>query len=201
MHTLTPFVLSFFFPGIGQLTLKDYSKGLLIISTWLISVLLISQTDFQIYFLHIFIHFAFVIWSLFDLFDKVEKLEGRNSATRKLALGVIISLILIPTVMYFLFAGLFKSGEFIADEYLNEDRTKEEMNVISTALGNYKAHYGYFPQNFDSFISTKPIRAGWKSDSWNNNYNYELIDSLNYRLISAGKDGIKGNDDDLITKN
>jgi hypothetical protein len=142
-----------------------------------------------------------MIWSIFDVYDKIEEREGKKSATRNLAFSIIIVLILIPMSLSLLFTGIFKGGEFVVDEYLNEDRTKVEMNLISTELGTYKNHLGIYPKNYDAFISQKPLRAGWKADNWKNPYKYELTDSLNYRLISAGKDGIYFNEDDIIRKN
>ena len=198
MNTVYPFIISYFLPGFGQLILKNYRKGILIICLWLISIFLIPNFNLPDYLLPIVIHFVFVVWSLFDLFDNIEKLENRKSATRKLAFSIIVAILLIPTFLYFLFSGLYKSGNLFVNEFLNEDRTKTEMNEISTALGRYKEHYGHFPSNYDSFISSKPIRSGWKSDSWNNPYKYVLTDSVNCQLISAGKDQVFDNEDDII---
>ena len=201
MNTLLCFIITFFFPGVGQLLLKQYQIGMLITSSWLISILLANNLDFLHYLIPIVIHFAFLIWAMFDMFDRIESLEGRKSATRKLAFSTIIVLVLVPVSFYLLFGGLFKGSEFLVDKYLNEDRTKTEMNKISTALERYKDHYGFYPEDYNAFFSVKPPRAGWGADGWKNPYQYKLSDSLNYRLISAGKDEVFNTSDDIIRSN
>lgn len=201
MNTLLPFVTSFLLPGVGQLILKDYLKGVLILVLWLISSSLVFRLDFLSIIPIWAPYVIFMIWAIFDVYDKIEERDGRKSATRNLAFSIIIVLILIPMALSLLFTGLFKGGELFVDEYLNEDRTKVEMNEISTELGAYKNHLGIYPENYDVFISQKPLRAGWKADSWKNPYKYELLDSLNYRLISTGKDGVYNNEDDIIRRN
>ena len=77
-----------------------------------------------------------MIWSLFDIFDKIEKRDGKKSATRYLAFSLLIVVILFPLTLTLLTTGIFKGAEFITNEYVNEDRTKEEMNKISERLAN-----------------------------------------------------------------
>ena len=201
MKNLLPFIISFFLPGVGQFVLKDYRKGGIILLTYILSTYLILNLDFLDLIPFWFPHIIIMIWAIFDVYDKVEEREGKKSATRYLAFSLLIVVVLFPLTLTLLTTGLFKGAEFITNEYVNEDRTKEEMNKISTELSLYKNHYGVFPENYESFIRRKPIWGGWKVDSWKNPYKYELIDSVNYRLISAGKDGIYNNEDDIIRKN
>ncbi|MFH4966549.1 hypothetical protein V8G69_16250 [Gaetbulibacter sp. M235] len=201
MNSLSTFVVSFFIPGIGQLILKDYTKGIIILILLFLSPYLIITTDLFDFIPIWSPYIILMIWSIFDIFDKIEKIEGRKSASRKLALSVLITLIIIPATLFLLFSGLFKGAKFLTNEYLNEDRTKKEMNEISVNLEKHRNHYGFYPANYHLFISQKPIWSSWKADSWNNPYNYELKDSLNYQLISAGKDGIFNNEDDLKRTN
>ena len=201
MKNLLPFIISFFLPGVGQFVLKDYRKGGIILLTYILSTYLILNLDFLDLIPFWFPHIIIMIWAIFDVYDKVEERDGKKSATRYLAFSLLIVVVLFPLTLTLLTTGLFKGAEFITNEYVNEDRTKEEMNKISTELSLYKNHYGVFPENYESFIRRKPIWGGWKVDSWKNPYKYELIDSVNYRLISAGKDGIYNNEDDIIRKN
>ncbi len=201
MNTLLPLVISFFLPGVGQLILKDYKKGGIILLSNIVLTFLILNLDFLSKIPIWAPHIIFMIWAIFDVYDKIEKRDGKKSATRNLAFSVIIVVILIPLSLLLFSTGLFKGTEYFVDEYLNEDRTKIEMNEISTELGTYKNHYGFYPKNYDVFISQKPLRAGWKADSWNNPYKYERLDSVNYKLVSSGKDGIYNNGDDIIRGN
>jgi hypothetical protein len=201
MNSLLTFVVSYFIPGVGQLILKDYKKGIIIlVLLFLTPYLMITFKLFG--FIPIWLpYIILMIWAIFDVFDAIEKIEGRKSASRKLAFSILITVIIIPSILVLIFMGLFKGGKFLTNEYLNEDRTKKEMNEISVNLEKNKNYYGVYPTNYDAFISQKPIWSGWKADSWNTPYKYELKDSLNYQLISAGKDGIFNNEDDIKRTN
>jgi len=201
MKNLLPFIISFFLPGAGQFILKDFKKGGIILLVDIVSTYLIFNIDFLDLIPLWFPHIIIMIWALFDIFDKIEKRDGKKSATRYLAFSLLIIIVLFPLTLTLLTTGLFKSAEFITNEYVNEDRTKKEMNKISTELSLYKNHYGVFPENYESFVRRKPIWGSWKADGWKNPYKYQLIDSVNYTLISAGKDGIYNNGDDIIRKN
>jgi hypothetical protein len=201
MKNLLPFIISFFLPGIGQFILKDFRKGGIILFSDIISTYLILNLDFLNLIPFWFPHIIIMIWAIFGVYDIIEERDGKKSATRYLAFSLLIVIVLFPITLTLLTTGIFKGAEFVTNEYLNEDRTKTEMNKISTELSLYKNHYGTYPKNYESFVSRKPIWGSWKSDSWKNPYKYELIDSLNYKLISAGKDGIYLNEDDIIRKN
>lgn len=142
-----------------------------------------------------------MIWAIFDVYDTIEAQDGKKTATRRLAFSFLLVAVLIPSTLTLFTTGLFKGAEFLTNEYLNEDRTKTEMNEISIELELYKSYYGTYPKEYNTFISQKPIWGKWKADSWKNPYKYELLDSLNYKLISAGKDGIYFNEDDIVRKN
>jgi hypothetical protein len=201
MKNLLPFIISFFLPGAGQFILKDFRKGGIILLLDIVSTYLILNLDFLNLIPFWFPHIIIMIWAIFDIYDKIEQRDGKKSATRYLAFSLLIVIILFPLSLTLFTTGLFKGVEFVTDEYLNEDRTKTEMNEISTELSLYENYYGVFPKNYESFIRQKPIWGSWKSDNWKNPYKYELIDSINYKLISAGKDGIYFSKDDIIRKN
>ena len=201
MKNLLPFIISFFLPGIGQFILKNFRKGGIILFSYIISTYLILNLDFLNLIPFWFPHIIIMIWAIFGVYDIIEERDGKKSATRYLAFSLLIVIILFPITLTLLTTGIFKGAEFVTNEYLNEDRTKTEMNEISTELSLYKSHYGTYPKNYESFVSRKPIWGSWKADNWKNPYKYELIDSLNYKLISAGKDGIYLNEDDIIRKN
>ena len=201
MKNLLPFIISFFLPGIGQFILKNFKKGGIILSSYIISTFLILNLDFLSLIPFWFPHIIIMIWAIFGVYDIIEERDGKKSATRYLAFSLLIVIVLFPLTLTLLTTGIFKGAEFVTNEYLNEDRTKTEMNEISTELSLYKNHYGTYPKNYESFVSRKPIWGSWKADSWKNPYKYELIDSLNYKLISAGKDGIYLNEDDIIRTN
>ena len=201
MKTLLPFILSFLIPGVGQFVLRDFRKGVII----LLSNLVLTYSFINLEFLSLiplwFPHVILMIWAIFDIYDKTEKRDGKKSATRYLAFSILIVVVLLPLTFTLFTTGLFKGAEFLTNEYLNEDRTKTEMNKISTELELYKNHHGAYPDSYNAFIGRKPIWGDWKADSWKNPYKYQLLDTLNFKLISAGKDGIYFNMDDLSMSN
>lgn len=201
MKNLLPFILSFFLPGAGQFILKDFKKGGIILLVDIVSTYLIFNIDYLDLIPLWFPHIIIMIWALFDIYDKIEERDGKKSATRNLAFSLLIVIVLLPLTFVLLTTGILKGTEFISKEYFYENKTKTEMNEISTKLELYKNHYGVYPKNYDSFIRQKPIWTVWKADSWKNPYKYELIDSLNYKLISAGKDEIYFNEDDIVRRN
>ena len=191
MNQLLPFLLSLLLPGLGQFAIKDYWKGLLIlivlIGTWFI-------------FPHIPIYYIYVIcqvWSLAEIYHKMQKTEGKRSTLRSLIYSLVISVIIIPSIIYLFFFSAWKSGNFITDELLNEDRTLEEMSQIEEALDKYFRNNNHYPLDYSSFVDSKPIWNSWINDSWGNKYRYSFLDSANYILISSGKDEIFKNEDDL----
>lgn len=201
MTNLLPFIVSFFLPGTGQFILKDFLKGSIILVSNILLIYLILNIDFLSFIPFWIPHIVLMIWAIFDVYDKIEERDGKKSATRYLAFSLLIVAVLFPLTLTLFATGLFKGAKFFTNEFLNEDRTKTEMNEISKELEIHKNHYGAYPKNYDAFIGQKPIWDGWKSDSWKNPYKYELLDSINYRLISAGKDGAYFSEDDIIREN
>ena len=201
MNNLLPFIISFFLPGVGQFLLKDFKKGAVIFLSNLISLFLLINFDFLDFVPIWGPHIILMIWALFDVYDKMEERDGKKSATRHFVFSLLIVVVLLPLTLTLFTTGLFKGAEYLTDEYLNEDRTKNEMNEISNELELYKNYYGVYPKNYEVFIAQKPIWGGWKADSWKNPYKYKLLDSLNYKLISAGKDGMYFNNDDIVRSN
>ena len=188
-------------PGFGQFILRDFKKGSVIFVSNIVLTYLFSNVDFLNFIPFWIPHIILMIWAIFDVYDKIEERDGRKSATRYVAFSFLIVVILFPLTITLFATGLFKGAEFFTNEYLNEDRTRTEMSEISNQLEIHKNHYGVYPKNYNSFIGQKPIWNGWKTDSWKNPYKYELLDSLGYKLILAGKDGVYFSEDDIISGN
>ena len=86
---LLPFIFSILIPGAGQLYLKDYKKGILILLISIIGVLIIPIIIFP------YVYVICMIWSVTDIYMKLEKIEGRGKAIRNLIFSIIIMVILI----------------------------------------------------------------------------------------------------------
>ncbi|NVK41430.1 MAG: type II secretion system protein GspG [Oceanospirillaceae bacterium] len=128
----------------------------------------------------------------------MQKKEGKRSTIRSLIFSLVISVVIIPSIFYLFFFTAWKSGNFITNEFLNEDRTREEMSAIEEALERYYLYNNHYPLNYSSFVDSKPIWSSWKKDSWGNKYKYSFLDSANYRLLSSGKDEIFETGDDIF---
>lgn len=78
-----------------------------------------------------------------------------------------------------------------------------EANIPS-ALDLYEMDHGQYPQSLESLTETDesggPYLKKIPKDPWNNTYHYQRLDAVSYKLSSLGRDGIEGNDDDIITE-
>ena len=195
MKTLLPFIFSIIIPGSGQILLKDYSRGVLMIIISLGPGLIVPIIIFQ------YLYLGTMIWSLIDIYLKTEKISGRTKATRYLIFSIIIVIIIIPTVFYLTTISFYKGGLYVKSEYFDSNNTKEEMVVICDNLDRYYNSTRKYPSDYQKFVCSKPIWDGWKRDSWLNKYRYTQSDSTNFTLTSSGKDGIFDTADDIIMKN
>ncbi len=177
--------LSIIFPGLGQIYFGKTAKGVLMMILALVP------------FLYLFV----LIWSVVDSvqlyrIDSAEKLTVKESLP-----AIILFLIITPLSLYFLFSGFSIAKGKIQNDYLAPRNTKQELSNIQQKLDDYFYHYRRFPESYLDFVNSKPIWKSWKTDSWDNSYEYVLYDSLNYKLISAGKDGVFDTPDDLFITN
>ena len=195
MKTLLPFLLSIIIPGTGQLYLRDYLKGIIMIFLSLFVWLIISFISFQYLFL------GTMIWSQIDIYLKTEKREGKSKALKSLIFSFVAIVFIIPAIFYLSIISFSIGGKYASDHYFNEKNTKEEMNEIAKQLDSYYYEYKRYPTDFESLVRSKPIWSNWLTDSWGNEYKYSQTDSVNYSLVSAGEDNEFGTADDIIKCN
>lgn len=188
-------IISMILPGAGHLILKDYKKGIII--------LLIQVVGFFVFPILSYYYFYIpcMIVSVVDLYLKLQKENGTVKTTRSLVFAIIVLLILIPALVMVMIKTFRVGGRFVADNYISDGRTNEEMKEISIALDVYYNKYHKYPADYKKFIRTKPIWSGWESDSWDENYRYIQKDSADYLLQSSGKDKRFDTNDDLRIAN
>ena len=194
MKTLLPFLASIFFPGLGQIILKDYFKGILMLVICFFVGLIIPIIPYP------FFYFGTLIWSLVDIYFKTEKISGKKSAVRNLIFSIVVVVIIIPAVFYLSIVSFSAGGEYVANEYLNSKYTEKELIDISKELDNYFESHKKYPSDYFKFVGSKPIWSSWKNDKWGKRYRYTQTDSTNYTLTSAGKDGKFETEDDVVQK-
>ena len=194
MKTLLPFLFSIIIPGAGQLYLRDYWKGILMIFL-----------SFFVAFIIPFIPFSFLfngtmIWSQIDIYLKTEKTEEKSKAIKNLIFSFVIMIFILPAIFYLSLVSFSVGGKYALDHFFNQNHTEKEMNEIANQLDRYYHKYKRYPSDFESYVRSKPLWNSWLNDGWGNKYNYLQTDSIHYTLISAGEDGKFGTMDDLIKK-
>lgn len=194
MKTWLPFVLSSIVPGSGQILMKEYLKGILMIFISLFLGFLISIIPFY------FLYYGTMIWSVIDLYLIMEKDAGKTKAIRYLIFGIVTAIIIIPLTFYMTAISFYKGGQYVKSEYFDARNTKNEMLEISNRLDKYYINNNKYPTDYLKFVNSKPIWDSWKRDSWQNAYKYSQSDSTNYTLTSSGKDGVFETEDDIIVK-
>ncbi len=192
MRTLIIFIISIFIPGAGQILSKDYFKGAIMILLAFCTSMVFNQLSPEIPF------FIIMIWSLVDLYLKTEKTEGKQKAIKYLIFSIIVVVVLIPAVFYLSIFSFVKGGNYLKDEFFNQNNTENEMKEISIELDKYFLFRKAYPIHFSEFVNSKPIWKNWEHDSWGNPYHYTLTDSSSYTLVSAGHDLEIGTEDDII---
>lgn len=195
MSILFPFICSALIPGLGQLLLKDFFKGLLMLLIPILFGVFIDQISI------VYPYCVSVIWSVTDIYLKTEKKEGRAKAIKNLIFSIVVIIVVIPAIFYLFIISTKSGGEMVVDNFFNEGRTKEEMTEITNQLGKYYSYYKKYPADIDEFINSKPIWNNWKTDAWGNRYKYRTSDSTKFILISAGKDKQFDTQDDIIQQN
>jgi general secretion pathway protein G len=92
-------------------------------------------------------------------------------------------------------------------------RVDADFNAIGSSLKTYQLDAGCFPSDAQGLTAlvnqptTTPLPKAWKkiatrvpTDPWETEYQYHLLpegDSRGFELLSAGKDGLVGTEDDL----
>lgn len=93
---------------------------------------------------------------------------------------------------------MFKGGQYVKEEYLNSEYTKDEMTEIGNALERYQSSQQKYPSDFKTFVMSKPIWSSWLNDQWESKYNYSLSSDGGFKLTSAGPDRIMNSSDDIV---
>ncbi len=194
MKTLLPFLFSIVIPGTGQLYLRDYWKGILMILLPLFVGFVVPVIPFS------FLFTGAMIWSEIDIYLKTEKAEGKSIAIKNLIFTLVIMIFIIPGIFYLSLVSFSVGGKYAADHFFNQTHTETEMNEIAAQLDKYYHKYKRYPADFESYVRSKPLWSSWLTDSWETKYNYLQTDSVHYTLISAGQDHTFGTADDLIKK-
>lgn len=78
--------------------------------------------------------------------------------------------------------------------------TRANLSALERAVLNYVLQQGQLPSSLKEISRFSPLGVTLE-DAWGREIRYEKLSADNFRLISAGPDGIFGTNDDLVEEN
>jgi general secretion pathway protein G len=94
-------------------------------------------------------------------------------------------------------------ADWVFDD-IRESRGREDLRELSKRIESYRNNRGSYPTTEQGLDSLVAIIKLVPSDPWGNKYCYRLLDDGGkhpFEVLSAGPDGIHGNEDDLSSIN
>lgn len=129
---------------------------------------------------------------------KRRKFEKKNNLPKKRMISpldkiwILVAIILIP-ILCLKFYSLRRNKITL---------TNDKINEIELLLEAEKLQFGFYPKELKQLIRNNPLRKNITLDGWQNEFSYNLSkDSLNYELISLGKDRKLDTSDDIKITN
>lgn len=175
-------ILSILIPGLGQFY---YGKNV--------------RAIFMVLFGLTPLYPAVLIWSIIDIIILNKQGVEPKYSTKQAFWGILLLVIVIPTFIFIVSLSIFTFGAWYSDNYVFPQQTMAEGRQIETAINDFFASNGYYPNSINDLIAGHPLRSGWTVDSWGNQYIYKIIDNgKNYKLISKGKDCLANTKDDIV---
>ena len=115
--------------------------------------------------------------------------------------GFLALLVLVLVVVYFIFfARVGKKGyiEGTKDAYdrIRTELTETNMATLEKAVGLFIATEGRAPADLKELWASR-LLTGEAVDGWGKGLKYERLSESEFRLVSAGQDGVFGTEDDL----
>jgi Na+-transporting methylmalonyl-CoA/oxaloacetate decarboxylase gamma subunit len=116
-------------------------------------------------------------------------------------LVILVLVVILAFFIYYIGSGEKKIIKEQVDSFsgAKEKLTRTNMNTLKRAVDSYSATQGKLPNKLEDINLAVPMTTG-KYDAWGKKIKYQKISELEFRLISAGRDGIFNTDDDIIIK-
>jgi len=125
-------------------------------------------------------------------FEKENNLPKKRMISPMNKIGIVILIISIP--IFFLRFNRFRNQNFAS--------TLDKIIEIKMLLEAEKKQFVFYPTELKTIIRNNPLRKNITLDGWKNEFIYTISkDSLNYELISLGKDGKLNTSDDIKVTN
>lgn len=118
--------------------------------------------------------------------------------------GFMVIILLVAVAVFILYT--LKSGgnkdipeQIKAFSSAKERLTKTNMSSLQKEILSYIVSQGTAPRSLDD-LSFSPALTTGKWDAWGKEIKYERLSDENFRLTSAGLDGVFGTNDDIVTE-
>ena len=110
-------------------------------------------------------------------------------------------MVLVVVVVYFIFfvrTSKKSSIEVTKDAYdrIRVELTQTNMATLEKAINLFLSTEGRTPSDLKELLSSR-LLSGEAADGWGRSFKYERLSESEFRLISAGSDGVFGTEDDL----
>lgn len=141
-----------------------------------------------------------LIWSVIDIVRLNRQGIQPAFELKEAMWAILLLLVVVPVCLFVAFSGMFALGQWYSNKHLKAAATIEEGNTMASAIHRYHKRTGKYPTDISTLMGNIPVRSSWRTDGWGELYVYELEDGGSLRLLSKGKDGILGTEDDIVFK-
>jgi heme/copper-type cytochrome/quinol oxidase subunit 2 len=130
---------------------------------------------------------------------KRRKYEKENNLPKSIVWHPITKPLFIFLILFIISFSIFSVYRL---RNTSEEKTKEKMFEISEILKLEKEQLNKYPKELNHIIRNNPLRKNITLDYWNTEFIYIISkDSLNYTIISLGKDSVLNTSDDIKITN
>ncbi len=140
---------------------------------------------------------------------------NRNRNRRSARAGFTLIEVLLVLVILVILGSIVGVGIRQAQKKALRDAAEAQLNGLKQGVKNYELDIRHYPTTLQALVEmptdlVNPQR--WREggyldskqlplDPWDGEYQYELVDTENFRIWSNGPDGQKGSEDDIVVTN
>ncbi len=116
----------------------------------------------------------------------------------------MVIILLVSVVVFFLYTLKSRGNKDIPEQIeafsaAKQKLTEANMSSLQKEILTYIVSQGTAPRSLDDVRFSPAITTG-KWDGWGKEIKYERLSDENFRLTSAGHDGVFGTKDDIVTE-
>ena len=140
---------------------------------------------------------------------------NRNRNRRAARGGLTLIEVLLVLVILVILGSIVGVGIRQAQKKALRDAAEAQLHGLKQGVKNYELDIRRYPTTLQALVEMPSDLANpqrWREggyldakqlpvDPWDSAYQYELVDSENFRIWSNGPDGQKGSEDDIVVTN